>query len=185
MNAARYAGENAGNIIEIENMLSFLQSSGIIDFDAPFAKQSDPQSFHDYPSIDKTKPQLWSPFQAFDIVLGSTSRQTKLHINSALNICTLAISLLHYIGRIKCQTQSNTAFSSAELLYPIKCSGRMVCALSIHIYSICICLVLIMPSSQFVDNSRISKSQECWYVVKVLTFFNFKIDDRPESFYIL
>ncbi|KAI8967859.1 hypothetical protein BDF20DRAFT_897470, partial [Mycotypha africana] len=60
-----------------------------------------------------------------------------------------------------------------------------VCALSIHIYSICICLVLIMPSSQFVDNSRISKSQECWYVVKVLTFFNFKIDDRPESFYIL
>ncbi|KAI8966907.1 hypothetical protein BDF20DRAFT_830676, partial [Mycotypha africana] len=58
MNAARYAGENAGNIIEIENMLSFLQSSGIIDFDAPFATQSDPQSFRDYPSLDETKPQL-------------------------------------------------------------------------------------------------------------------------------
>ncbi|KAI8966906.1 hypothetical protein BDF20DRAFT_903667 [Mycotypha africana] len=61
----------------------------------------------------------------------------------------------------------------------------LVCALSIHIYSICVFLVLIMPSSQFVDNSRISKSQECWYVIKVLIFFNFKIDDRPESFYIL
>ncbi|KAI8983916.1 hypothetical protein BDF20DRAFT_985902 [Mycotypha africana] len=127
MNAARFAGENASNIVEISNIISFIKTMKLVHFGVA-EKPIDTTTFEDHPDIDRVEDkaslsQLWSTFGRFSISLNMPDKQ-KL-IDGTFTISMIGIALYHYIARIKNISKRQVHFTPDQQSYPIRYSSRI------------------------------------------------------------
>lgn len=127
MNAARYAGENASNIIEIETILSFLKSMKMVDFDGN-SHPPGQDTYEDHPEKDLLEdvdqsPQLWSPFGTTQISLNIQCKNRL--IENTFSVAMMGDALYNYIGRLDNKNKREIVLTGAQAAYNIRHSARL------------------------------------------------------------
>lgn len=119
MNAVRFAGENASNIVEIDNMLSFIDIMGFVDFGRA-SKPVDDSTFENHPD-SRHAEQLWSPFHQETFTIFKPAKK----IDGLFSFGDLGKALFHYFARIGGLRLSQFRFSPEQLHYPVRFSSRL------------------------------------------------------------